>query len=138
MMMTEQAGVKMMQEYFKLEASKSTPMYGYQKGLKIFGDPGYQATVKELRDNLIERGCIDVLAEKETTWDMQKGALSYLMFLKRKRCGKLKACRCADGRPQQEYITREESSLPTVSLYALMGSCVMDAMDDCAVITVDR
>ena len=55
--------------------------------IKIFGDSGYQATVKELRDNLIERGCIDVLTEKETTWDMQKGALSYLMFLKRKRCG---------------------------------------------------
>ena len=63
-------------------------MYGYQKGLKIFGDDGYQATVKELRDNLIGQGCIDVLSKKDTTWDMQKGPLSYLMFLKRKRCGK--------------------------------------------------
>ena len=44
---------------------------------------------------------------------------------------------CANGRPQQEYITKEESSLPTVSLYALMGSCLMDAMDDRKVITVD-
>ena len=43
---------------------------------------------------------------------------------------------CADGRPQQEYITKEESSSPTVSLYALMGSCVMDALDDRKVITV--
>ena len=100
------------------------------KRLKIFGDPGYQSTVKELRDNLIGRGCIDVLTEKETTWDMQKEALSYLMFLKQKRCGTLKARGCADGRPQREYITKEESSSPTVSLYALMGSCVMDAMDD--------
>ena len=68
---------------------------------------------------------------------MQKEALSYLMFLKRKRCGKLKARGCADERPQQEYITREESSSPTVSLYALMGLCVMDTMDDWAVITID-
>jgi hypothetical protein len=127
----------MMQEYFELEALKSTPMYGYRKGLKIFRDLGYQSTVKELRDNLIGRGCIDVLTEKETTWDMRKEALSYLMFLKQKRCGKLKARGCADGRPQREYITKEESSSPTVSLYALMGSCVMDAMDDRAVITVD-
>ena len=44
---------------------------------------------------------------------------------------------CADGRPQQEYVTKEESSLPTVSLYALMGSCVMDAMDRRKVITVN-
>ena len=44
---------------------------------------------------------------------------------------------CANGRPQQEYITKEESSLPTVSLYALMGSCLMDAMDSRKTITVD-
>ena len=91
MMVAEQAGVKMMQEYFELEASKSTPMYGFRRGLKIFGNPGYQSTVKELKDNLIGRGCIDVLTEKETTWDMRKEALKYLMFLKRKRCGKLKS-----------------------------------------------
>ena len=112
-------------------------MYGYQKGFTIFGNSGYQATVKELRDNLIGRGCIDVLTQKETTWDIQKRALNYLMFLKRKRCGKLKARGCADGRPQCEYITKEESSSPTVSLYALMGSCVMNAMDDWVVSIVN-
>ena len=49
------------------------------------------------------------------------------MFLKRKRSGKMKGRGCADGRSQRDYITKEESSSPTVSLYALMGSCVMDA-----------
>ena len=44
---------------------------------------------------------------------------------------------CANGRPQQEYVTTEESSSPTVSLYALMSLCVMDALDDRKVITVD-
>ena len=44
---------------------------------------------------------------------------------------------CADGRPQQEYITKEQSSSPTVSLYALMVSCVMDVLDDRKVITVN-
>ena len=43
---------------------------------------------------------------------------------------------CADGRPQQEYVTKEESSSPTVSLYSLMGSCLKDAMDG-RVITVN-
>ena len=59
------------------------------------------------------------------------------MFLKRKRSGKMKGRGCADGRPQRDYITKEESSSHTVSLYALMGSCVMDALDDRRVITVD-
>ena len=55
------------------------------------------------------------------------------MFLKRNEAGK----GCADGRPQQKYITKEESSSPTVLLYALMGSYVMDALDDRKVITMD-
>ena len=38
---------------------------------------------------------------------------------------------------RQEYVTKEESSSPIVSLYALMGSCVMDVLDDRKVITVD-
>ena len=60
------------------------------------------------------------------------------MFLKRKRCGKLKARGCADGRPQREYITKEESSLPTVSICFDDGIvCHVDAMDERAVITVD-
>ena len=44
---------------------------------------------------------------------------------------------CADGHPQRDYITKEESSSPTVSLYALMKSCVMDALNDRKVLTVD-
>ena len=59
------------------------------------------------------------------------------MFLKRKRSGKMKARGCANGLQQQEYITKEESSSPTVSLFALMGSCLIDAMDKRRVITVD-
>ena len=37
----------------------------------------------------------------------------------------------------EEYITKEESSLPTVSLYSLIGSCLMDEMDGRKVIIVD-
>ena len=59
------------------------------------------------------------------------------MFLKRKRSGKSKGRDCADGCPQPEYVTKEESSSPTVSLYALMDSCLMDIMDNRKVITVD-
>ena len=74
---------------------------------------------------------------EDLTWDIRKQALGYLMFLKRKRSGKMKGRGCADGRPQQEYITKEESSSPTVSLYAIMGSCLMYAIDGRKVITVD-
>ena len=78
-----------------------------------------------------------MLSWKDLTWDIQKQMLGYLMFLKRKRSEKMKRRRCADGCPQRNYITKEESNSPTVSLYALMGSCVMDALDDRKVITMD-
>ena len=59
------------------------------------------------------------------------------MFLKRKRSGKIKGRGCANGWSEQDYTTKEESSSPTVSLYALMGSCVMDTMERRKLITVD-
>lgn len=49
----------------------------------------------------------------------------------------MKGKRCVDGRPQQKYIYKEESSSPTVSIYALFASCVMDALDKRQMITVD-
>ena len=58
------------------------------------------------------------------------------MFLKRKQSGKMKGRGCADGHPQQKHIMKEESSPPTVSLCALMESCVMDTMGQREVITV--
>jgi len=74
---------------------------------------------------------------KDVTKNIRYEALNYLMFLKRKRCGKIKARGCADGRPQREYISKDESSSPTVSIYALMTSCLMDAIERRKVATCD-
>ena len=83
MMFAEDAGKRMMQEYFELEASQATPMYNFRKGLAIFGNEGYQATIKELETNLIGRVCIEMLGSEEVSWDIRKNALSYLMFFKK-------------------------------------------------------
>ena len=128
---------KMLNDYFRMEASKATPQYGFRKGLKVFGDEGYDAAVCELKDNLLGRDCVRMLKGKEVTHTVRKKALSYLMFLKRKRSSRIKGRGVADGRPQREYISKEESSSPTVSLYALMASCVMDAIEERSVITWD-
>jgi hypothetical protein len=70
-----------------------------------------------------------MLKPPEVNKKIRYKALNYLMFHKRKRCGKIKARGCADGRPQREYISKDESSSPTVSIYALMTSCLMDAIE---------
>ena len=115
------------QHYGNLEATLSKPQDGFQKGLKELTELGYVATVKELDKNLIGKNVMDMLPAKSITHDMMKMSLGYLMFLKRKRCGKIKARGCADGRPQREYITKLESSLPCVKTHALFLSCLVDA-----------
>ena len=59
------------------------------------------------------------------------------MFLKRKRSETVKARGCADGRPQREFITKLQSSSPTVRTHALFLGCVVDAIEERHVLTVD-
>jgi len=59
------------------------------------------------------------------------------MFLKEKHDGTVKACRCADGRPQQEYMSKEEVSSPTVSLEAMVLSCAIDAKENRYMVVTD-
>jgi hypothetical protein len=108
--------------YNNIEASKSTPQYGFNRGLKEFGQLGYEATVNELDDNLLGMGAVQMLKPSEINKNIRYEAQNYLMFLKIKRCGKIKARGCVDGRPQREYISKDESSSPSVSIYALMTS----------------
>jgi hypothetical protein len=64
-------------------------------------------------------------------------SLSYLMLLKRKRCGKIKARGCADGQLEREYITKDKSSSPTVKTQALMCSCLIDVTERRCVVVGD-
>jgi hypothetical protein len=82
-------------------------------------------------------GAVTMLKPSEVNENIRYEALNYLMFLKRKRCGKVKARGCANGRPQREYITKDKSSSPTVSIYALMTSYLMDAIEGRKVATCD-
>ena len=59
------------------------------------------------------------------------------MFLKRKRCGKIKSQGCADGRKQREFISNEEASSPTVLTPALMATCLIDAIEGRTVATAN-
>jgi hypothetical protein len=63
--------------------------------------------------------------------------LEYLMFLTEKRCGRIKAQGCADGRKQRQYIDKADASMPTVALEALILTCIIDAMEERDVATVD-
>ena len=59
------------------------------------------------------------------------------MFLKKKRCGAIKGRGCADGRKQRAYITKEESTSPTVSTEAVFLTAVVDAWENRKVAVLD-
>ena len=123
-------------QYNNIQASQVTPQYGVKRGLKEFGEAGVEAVMKELKQ-LDEREVISPCHRSEMTEEEIKRALPYLMFLKRKRCGKIKGRGCADGRGQRDYISKEEASSPTVSLYAMMLGCTIDAIEERDVATAD-
>ena len=71
--------------------------YHVSKRLKNFGNDGVQAVPKDLCQ-LHDRMVMEPMDSKDLTTSEKKAALQYLMFLKKKRCGKIKGRGCADGR----------------------------------------
>jgi hypothetical protein len=110
--------------------------YGLKKGLALFGEPGEQAVIKELQQ-LHDRHVLSPKLPRELTPTERERALSYLMFLKMKSSGEIKGRGCADGRKQRDYMTKEDTSSPTVSTEALILSCMIDAMEGRDVATAD-
>jgi Reverse transcriptase (RNA-dependent DNA polymerase) len=110
--------------------------YSVKKGLKEFGTAGEKAIIDEMRQleirGVIEPKNIDMLTDIE-----KHRSLQYLMFLKKKRCGRIKGRGCADGRKQRMYKSKEETSSPTVAIESLMLSCAIDAKEKRHVITAD-
>ena len=68
-------------------------------GLRQFGQKGANALMKELQQ-LIDQRVMRPRDANTLSRGKKKNALKYLMFLKEKRCGKVKGWGCADGRKQ--------------------------------------
>ena len=113
-----------------------TPQMSMKKGIKIFGDTGVAAVHKEM-NQLHSRKVMKVLHPNDLTYKQKKEALDYFMFLKRKRCGKIKGRGCADGRKQRTYTTKADSSSPTVTTQAVFLTAVIDAMEERCIKVVD-
>jgi hypothetical protein len=123
-------------QYNSLEASMTTPQYGVAKGLKLFGEDGVNAVLKELRQ-LHDMEVVSGVHPSDLSREEVKRALPYLMFLKRKRSGKVKGRGCADGRSQREFISKDEASSPTVNTYGVFLTCIIEAIEQRDTATVD-
>eukprot|EP00934_Nitzschia_sp_Nitz4_P002612 Nitzschia sp. Nitz4//scaffold489_size5144//31//2646//NITZ4_009230-RA/size5144-processed-gene-0.1-mRNA-1//1//CDS//3329552897//2602//frame0 len=119
-----------------MEGTLMTPQMSLKQGLKRFADAGLAAVKKEVAQ-LHFRQVMKARKRNELTHLQRKRALGYLMFLKRKRNGTVKARGCADGRPQREYTRKEDASSPTVANESVFITAVIDGAEDREVAVVD-
>ena len=110
--------------------------FSMKQGIKEFGDAGVDAVLEELQQ-LHDRKVLEPRRATELTREEKRAALHYLMFLKKKRNGRIKGRGCADGRKQRLHTNKEDASSPTVAIEAVMLSCVIDAMERRDVATID-
>ena len=80
-----------------------------KEGIKKYGDKGNDPLMKELQQLYVNQALLS-LKKEEMSYKQRKEALRYLMFLKEKRDGSIKARRCADGCSQRAYTTKAERS----------------------------
>ena len=110
--------------------------HSVRKGLKLFGEAGVVAVMKELVQ-LHERGVVEPKYIQDLDGQQKQAALQYLMFLKQKRNGIIKGRGCADGRKQRAHISKEEASSPTVAIESVMLSRTIDAKESRDVAIID-
>ena len=118
-----------------LEATVMTKL-NMKQGLKTFGKDGIDAVQTEMKQ-LHDREVVQPVHANELSHEQRKASLQYLMFLKQKRCGKIKGRGCADGRKQRATTKKEDASSPTMAIESVMLSCTIDAMENRDVATVD-
>ena len=118
------------------DAPEDTPQTSMKQGLRMFGEEGYAAIRKEMQQ-LHDRKVMQPINQKDLTLAQKREALGYLMFLKKKRSGTVKGRGCADGRKQRAYITKEESTSPTISTEAMFLTEVVDAWENRKVAVLD-
>ena len=115
---------------------EETAHMSMKKGLRMFGEEGYAAVRKEMQQ-LHDRKVMQPIKRKDLTAAQKREALGYLMFLKKKWSGTIKGHGCADGRKQRAYITKEESTSPTISTEVVFLTAVVDAWESQKVVVLD-
>ena len=118
------------------EGSEETGQMPMREGLKVFGEPGYAAVKKEMQQ-LHDRKVMQPVDRKNLSPSQKKEALGYLMFLEKKWCGIIKGRGCTDGRKQRAYITKEESTSPTISTEPIFLTAIIDTWENRKVTVLD-
>jgi len=110
--------------------------YFLDKGLRKFGDRGHAAAYKEVKQ-LNNRDTFKPLAIGEMTPQEKRKAMEALLFLAEKQDGTIKGRQVYNGKPTQEWLSKEDAASPTVSLESIMLLAAIDAYKKRDNMTVD-
>jgi hypothetical protein len=97
--------------------------------LRHFPEETKKATILELTQ-LHEMKVFQPVYRSSMTRQEIVGTLNTLTFIKIKRCGRIKARTCADGRPQKSLYQKWESSSPTVRTESVLLTSMIDAYEE--------
>lgn len=110
--------------------------YSLKVGLKKFGEAGEKAVTKEL-SQFHDMSVFEPIDAGTLTSDDKRATLASLLFLKKKRDGKIKARACADRREQRETTAQDEAVSPTVSIESVFVTATIDAKEGQDVAVID-
>jgi hypothetical protein len=110
--------------------------FSVKKGIELFGDEGRKAVSKELQQmhDMVAYTPVDA---STMTREQKLKALESLMFLVKKRCGRIKARACANGSKQRVYIRKEDAASPTIGTDIVFITGSIEAHEGREVVTVD-
>ena len=106
------------------------------KGLKVFGDEGPPTCKVELQQ-MHERECFKAIVVAELTRQERMRDQEELMLLTRKRSGALKGRLAYNGKKTHDWISKENTSSPTVSTDSIIMNCSIEAYERRDVMTSD-
>jgi hypothetical protein len=111
--------------------------YSITKGLKLFGKEGEKAVTKELSQMHDMIVYTSVHAHELTRKQKHQALEESLIFLTKKRCGRMKAQACANGSKQRSYIAKENAISPTVATDSVFITSAIEAYEKRWVMTMD-
>jgi hypothetical protein len=103
-----------------------TTQWSLKQSLRCFPEETKKATIAELTQ-LHQMSVFQPINRLSMTRQELIGTMNTLTFIKRKRCGRIKARICADGRPQKSLFQKWESSSPTARTESVLINSVIDA-----------
>ena len=97
-----------------------------KQGIRAWGDAAINAVKKEVQQ-MHDKKVYKPVMFNTLTRQEKLAALRSIIFLKQKRCGRIKARLCADGRPQQSLYEKMDAASPTVKTESVLLTAVQEA-----------